>query len=320
MAKDAKFLLEYGKMGYYAYVAFRSVYEFFRNFGTDRQVISRKYRKSFGHYPNLDAPQTMNEKIQWLKLYDRQDVKTICADKYAVREWLVKLMGEDVKEHLIPLLFVTDDWRRITRENLPNEPFIIKPNHGSHQYAIVRDKNKIDIARLRQYCRMWLATDHYKYGQEWQYKDIPRKLVVERLLLASDGHIPNDYKLHYFNGKLEFVYCSIGRESENKRNIYDADWQPLDFSWSSKKRGKKDARGREIDPPQSFEKMKEYGVRIAQLFDYVRCDFYDVDGKMYFGEITFHHGGGYDKFVPEEMDLFYGQKLVLTKKQQKSLQ
>ena len=314
MPKDAKFLLNYGSVGYFMYVSLRAVMEAFRNRGGDERAICRKFKKSFGYTPDLRRPKTMNEKIQWLKLYDRRDVKTVCADKYAVRQWLVDTFGDEANKHLIPLLYVTSDWHDITLDNLPDEPFIIKPNHGSHQYKIVRDKSKLDIGILRNYCRMWLATDHYKYGQEWQYRDIPRKLVVEKLLADKEGHIPNDYKLHYINGKLEFVYCSVGRETINKRNIYDAGWKPLHFSWSAKKRGTTPTRGPEVPPPPSFDDMKRYGERIAQMFDYVRCDFYDVDGQMYFGEITFHHGGGYDHFAPEKYDLEYGQRLQLTQR------
>lgn len=308
--KDAKFLLKYGDMGFLTYMTLRGLQEGWINRGDDRSVTFRKFKKVFGRYPNLDNPQTMNEKLQWLKLNCRRDIQTVMADKFAVRDWLVGHFGEKAQEHLIPLLYQTSDWHDITYKNLPDEPFIIKSNHGSHQYQIVYDKNQLNIGFLRQKCRMWLAVDAYKWGQEWQYKNIPRKIVVEKLLRTSDGHIPNDYKLNYFNGKLEFVYCSIGRETSNNRNMYDADWNPIYFQWNSHSKHQ-DARGKEIEPPKTFALMKQYGDEIAKMFDYVRCDFYDVDGKMYFGEITFHHGGGYNRFVPDEFDMLYGQKLKL---------
>lgn len=309
--KDAKFLLKYGDIGFYTYMTLRSLQEGWLNRGNDRKVISRKFKKVFGRYPDLDNPQTMNEKIQWLKLNCRKDIQTVMSDKYAVRDWLVRQFGDEAREHLIPLLFVTGNWRDITMDNLPNEPFIIKSNHGSHQYQIVYDKSTLDIETLRRRCRMWLSVDAYKWGQEWQYKNIPRKIVVEKLLRTSEGHIPNDYKLNYFNGRLEFVYCSIGRETTNNRNMYDASWKPLYFQWNNHSKHQ-DSRGEEINPPSSFELMRQYGDELAKMFDYVRCDFYDVDGKMYFGEITFHHGGGYNRFVPEEFDLIFGQKLKLS--------
>lgn len=308
--KDAKFLLKYGNMGFCTYMGLRGMQEAWINRGGDRKAITRKFRKVFGREPDLENPKTLNEKIQWLKLNHREDIQTIMADKYAVRDWLVRHFGEEAKEHLIPLLYVTSDWRDIKMENLPDEPFVIKSNHGSHQYQIVHDKSQLDIKLLRQKCRMWLAVDAGKWGQEWQYVNIPRKLVVEKLLRTSDGHIPNDYKLNYINGELEFVYCSIGRETTNNRNMYDADWKPLYFQWNNHS-AHQDARGNEIEPPATFDMMRRYGDDIAKMFDYVRCDFYDVDGKLYFGEITFHHGGGFNRFVPDEFDEFFGQKLVL---------
>jgi hypothetical protein len=164
---------------------------------------------------------------------------------------------------------------------------------------------------LRQECRLWLNTNYYYQSQEWQYKDIKRRIVVEKLLQTKSGMIPNDYKLHYFNGKLEFVYCSIGRETVNSRNIYDAEWNPMYFSWNLPYHVQQSCRGAEIPPPLSFDLMKKYGNQIAQDYDYVRVDFYDVDGQMFFGEVTFHHGGGFDRFEPDELDLKYGKKLCL---------
>ena len=136
-------------------------------------------------------------------------------------------------------------------------------------------------------------------------------VIVEELLQTNEGRIPNDYKLHYMNGKLQFVYVSVDREGCNARNIYDANWEPLLFSWNGTEKNAKNRRGTEIDPPVSFEQMKIIGEKIAQNFKYVRVDYYDVDGKLYFGEITLHHGGGFDVFVPESYDLFYGQQLHL---------
>ena len=146
---------------------------------------------------------------------------------------------------------------------------------------------------------------------EWQYKNIKRQIVVEELLQTKEGKIPNDYKLHYFNGELKFVYVSVDREGENCRNIYDANWNPLYFDWSGTNKNAKSRRGGEINSPKSFDDMKKFGEIISANFPYVRIDYYDVNGKLYFGEITLHHGGGFDVFVPEEYDLKYGIMLKL---------
>ena len=312
LIKKLEKLTKYGEPIVSLFMVIRDLDKYRQNIGSDRQCICRKFKREFGYCPDLDNPQTLNEKIQWLKINVHKDIQTVCADKYAVREWLIEKFGEEIKEYLIPLYFATSDWREITYDKLPDEPFIIKSNHGCHQYAIVRDKSKIDIRQLRIKCKLWLSTDPYIDSQEWQYKNIPRKIVVEKLLQTSDGKIPNDYKLEYFNGQLQFVYCSIGRESENKRNIYDPQWNPLPFSWVSKGNNQAEPKGDDIPAPASYESMKKYGDAIARLFDYVRCDFYDLEGHLYFGEITFHHGGGYNHFIPNDYDLYWGKRLTLT--------
>ena len=294
---------------FYVVLALYKVINFFRfSLRSDKSLITRKYAKIFGRKLNLDNPKTLNEKIQWLKLYERKDFHTICADKYAVREWLANRFGD---EYLIPLIFHTDNWREITPDNIKDFPCIIKANHTSGDYIILRDAAKVDWVSVRRECHWWLLKNYYQTSQEWQYKNIKRQIVVEKLLQTKAGKIPNDYKLHYINGKLEFVYVSVDREGSNKRNIYDKDWNPLPFSWVSKTKFKVDIRGTEIPAPASFDIMKEIGAEIARLFKYVRVDFYDVDGRLYFGEITLHHGGGFDVFIPEKYDYIYGKKCNL---------
>lgn len=302
--------LEVRSWGGYTFVkVLRFLYAFFcKRKLSDKQIAERKFEKVFGHKLDLTHPKTLNEKIQWLKLYDREDFYTMCADKYAVRNYFKGLFGE---EYLIPLLFVTDNWTKINSDNIIDFPCIVKANHTSGDYFILRSPADVKWNELRLKCRMWLDKDFYKISQEWQYKNIKRKIVVEKLLQTKSGRIPNDYKLHYINGELQFVYVSVDREGGNKRNIYDSEWKPLYFSWVESTKDSDNIRGEEIDAPDTFEKMKEFGEIIAKNFKYVRVDFYDVDGKLYFGEITLHHGSGYDVFVPEEYDLEYGKLLRL---------
>lgn len=280
---------------------------------SDKDFYNEHFRKNFGRDIDFENPQTLNEKIQWLKLNSRKDFYTECGDKYLARDYVIRKCGEEAREHLIPLLYYTDNWMNITLDNLPNEPFIIKPTHTSGDYRIVRDKSKIDIKMLRRLCKQWLRRDFYLEGREWHYKNCPRRLIVEKLLQTKDGYIPNDYKLHYINGELQFVYCSIGRETTNHRKIYSANWEPLPFLWVPKEKVNEQSKGGDIAVPESFELMKKFGDIIAKDFDYVRVDFYDVDGYLYFGEITLNHGGGFDVFVPEKYDKIYGDKLVLHK-------
>lgn len=297
-----------GELGYWAYQLIMNAYIKYRNRGSDFEATCRKYKSIYGKYPNLNDPKTLNEKILWLKLNDRKELYTKVADKYTVRQYLSERFGCDF---LIPLFYETTDWRDMTMDIIPDEPCIIKASHSQGDMLIVRNKKDVNINHLRKDCRVWLSRNLYDETQEWQYKNCKPRIIIEKLLQDKEGHIPNDYKLHFINGKLQFVYCSVGRETVNKRNIYDADWKPLMFSWVEPYKDTKNIRGEEIPAPASFETMKKIGAEIAKDFPYVRVDFYDVDGRMYFGEITMHHGSGFDIFKPSEYDLKYGQMLKL---------
>lgn len=294
----------------FKYFVCRCIYELWLTknyrFKSQEQKIKFKYSRAFGKEPNLTDPKTMNEKIQWLKLNDFQDFYTICADKYAVRQWLAERYGE---KYLIPLYFHTDNWREINENNITSTPCIVKANHTSKDYFIIRDAKNVNWKELQRRCRFWLKRNYYLETQERQYKDIHRQIVVEKLLQNSQGKLPNDYKLHFFNGELYIVYVSVDREGINKRNLYDANWNPLQFAWNGSGTSMEESRGPEIAPPPTFELMKEIGAEIAKLFKYVRVDFYDCDGTLYFGEITLHHGGGFDKFIPAGYDRMYGNLL-----------
>ena len=303
-----KYLYRYGTLGFFIYKVFLKSFYFYRGLIGDYRVTNNKYKKIYHKELNLKDPQTLNEKILWLKLFDHRPIQTICADKYTARDYLKEKFGE---KYLIPLLYVTDNWRDITIDNIPDEPCIVKASHSQGDMLIVKDKSKIDIKKLRYDARTWLIRNLYYETQEWQYKNCKPRIIIEKLLMDKDGHIPNDYKLHYINGKLEFVYCSVGRETVNKRNIYDSDWNPLMFTWVEHFKDTANLRGEEIPAPLSFDEMKLVGAEIAKDFPYVRVDFYDVDGKLYFGEITFFHGGGFDVFRPEKYDKLYGEKLQL---------
>lgn len=272
----------------------------------DVYETQRKYKKAFGRPFDLKNPKTLNEKIQWLKLTDRKEFHTVCADKLAVRDYWKKY-GE---EGLIPLYMHTNNPDEITYDSLPDVPCIVKCNSGSGSYEIIHDKNTVNFKELQKKCKRWLAINYYYVSQEWQYKDIQPCIIVEKLLLDSKGHIPNDYKLHFINGELQFIYCSVDREGENYRCIYSPEWERMEMEWVAPK-DHKGITGADIPKPATFEQMLMIGKDVASNFRYVRVDFYDVEGKLYYGEITLHHGSGFDTFVPEKWDLYYGEKLKL---------
>ena len=300
----------YGLPGFYIALFVVKFYKYIMyNRLSDKSYLGKIFFRNQGYKLNLNAPLTLNEKLQWLKIHDRRDISTIHADKYLIREYIAKEFGV---EYLIPLLFVTDDPLKIKYVNLPDEPFVIKSNHSSGDYQIIRDKKSIDFERLIVDCKWWLSFNYYYPGRQWQYKNIKPLILVEKMLQTSEGKIPNDYKLHCINGLVEFIYVSVDREGVNKRNIYDSNWMPINFTYSAKtKQLKGNIRGEEINPPKTLSKMIKFAEHIAKIYAYVRVDFYDIDGKLYFGEITHHHGGGFDQFKPIEIDYKYGQLLNL---------
>lgn len=274
----------------------------------DKSYLKKRFLNVQDYKLNLENPKTLNEKLHALKFVYNKDLHKTVSDKFAVRKFLIERFGE---EHIIPLVLETTNPQKLTADNFPDFPVIVKANHDAGNYTIIRFKKDVNWEKLRTDAKWWLKWNYYYADREQQYKTIERRIIVEKLLLTKDGNIPNDYKLNYVNGKLEFVYVSVDRENGNFRNIYDTDWQPLYFKWASKSKMDKTKRGPEISEPLSFSKMKKLGGEIAKLFPYVRVDFYDVDGKLYFGEITLCHGGGFDKMLPIEKDLEYGQKLII---------
>lgn len=272
----------------------------------DIAYIKRRFYYQLGYPLNEKKPCTLNEKIQWLKINDYKEIYTTYADKYEVRNYIRNKFGE---QYLIPLLYVTENNEMINENTITEYPCIVKPNHSCGNWKILKTPKETDWEELRWECENWLKKNHYYVGRENQYKDITPRIIVEKLLQTKEGKLPNDYKLHFFNGECEFIYCSIDREGANYRKIYDINWQPLDFMWSGQ--GERKGQGQDIDRPITFKEMYRIGSEIAKDLRYVRVDFYEVEGKLYCGEITLRHGSGFDKFCPITYDRYYGDKLKL---------
>lgn len=305
----------HNSLGFLIALMVHKIYIFFkyRLFG-NRFYILQKFKTVFGYELDLSLPKTLNEKIQWYKLNYKIPLIVQCADKYAVREYVAKFIGE---KYLVPLVFHTTDYKEIKSENLPDYPFIIKANHTAGTHNIVREKNKVNWNRIQTDCRWWLHLNYHHMEKEWQYKKIRPRIVVEKLLTDSSGKIPSDYKLHYFNGKFEFLQVDLDRARNHKRNLYDKDWNLLPFTWSVLDDNKHavSPNGRELERPNNLELLIKLGKNLAEPFPYVRVDFYNLNGEIYFGELTFHHGGGFQQFTPSEWDLYFGKKVPLKTKQ-----
>ncbi|GGZ70404.1 ATP-grasp fold amidoligase family protein [Algibacter mikhailovii] len=316
MKNSLKYLYKKTTVGHYIISKLIRVNTFYLHYiKPEKKYLTDIFERRYGRKIDLNKPKTLNEKIIWLKLYDRTPLHTICADKYGVRAYIEETIGDN---YLVPLLYMTKNVKDITPENLPNFPLIIKTNHDSSGGVFVYDKTKIDWNETRSSLKKRLKKNYYPQSKEWQYKNIDPCIIVEKLLIDKNGNIPNDYKVHCFNGKVNMISVDVGRDSDDHyRNWYNAEWQREPYAWSSSKgEGKKtDPSDEDVDKPLTLDEMIVLSEKLSKPFCYVRVDWYDVDGKLYFGELTFHHDGGMKPILPEKYDEMLGQKVILPKKQ-----
>lgn len=276
----------------------------FYNSLSDAQYLKRMYKARLGKNLNLDSPQTFNEKLQWLKLYDRKQEYTMMVDKYKVREYIAAQLGEEL---LIPLLGVWNDPDEIDFDKLPNQ-FVLKCNHNSGLgMCICKDKSKLDIEHVKAELRKGLLQDYYLTGREWPYKDVPRKIIAEKYM--NDSNTPDllDYKFMCFNGQVRCSFVCSDRFGKDglKVTFFDRDWNVLPFERHYPKCKDK------IEKPSTYEKMVEYAERLSKGNPFVRVDFYEIDKKIYFGELTFFPGSGMEEFSPESADAELGSWIKL---------
>ena len=275
---------------------------------SDRSAIARQFARTFGYPLDWENPRTLNEKLNWLKLNFRDPLQRIAADKYAVRAHVAAKIGE---QYLIPLLKKYDRAEEIRFAELP-DAFVLKTNHGSGQNWIVRDKAREDERQIVRQFREWLAVGHYATSREWPYQGMKPAIVAEELLLDGNGRIPSDYKFHCFGGKVATIQVDLDRETGHRRNFYDPDWQLLPFIWTEWEGGKPAwPNGRAVPRPEALPEMIRVAETLSADFPYARIDLFHCGGKIYVGEITFYHGGAFERFDPPEFDRVFGDKLVL---------
>lgn len=264
---------------------------------TDEQAINRYYIDKSGRMPDLNHPKKFSEKLQWLKLHDRNPLKAQCSDKYLVREYVAKCGYE----HLLNTLYeVYEHVNEINVDELPDK-FVLKATHGSGWNLIVKDKRSINWFLWRLIMRSWLKQNIYWSGREWVYKDLKPRIVAEKYLEDETGEL-RDYKFFCFNGEPRFMQLEVGRYAgTNTRNFYDMDWKLMPF-------GKEIPHNPDIDVPRpnAFDEMKFIAKELSKPFSYVRVDLYQVNGKVFFGELTFFPAGGAPDFIPACYDEIFG--------------
>lgn len=274
----------------------------------DEEYLKKCFKACMGEDLHVDNPKTFNEKLQWLKLYDRKPEYTMMVDKYKVREYIKEKLGE---EYLIPLLGVWDKAEDIDFDKLPNQ-FVLKCNHNSGLgMYICKDKSKLtqkEIKVIQKNLTKGLQQDYYLTGREWPYKNVPRKIIAEKYMEDETGQL-RDYKFYCFNGEPKIIMINSDRElGKTKADYFDMDFNWLDLKWGYEHAVVKPLK------PTNFEKMKELAVILSKDIPELRVDFYEVDNKIYFGELTFFDGSGFDKIEPREWDKKLGDWIELPKK------
>lgn len=270
--------------------------------------IKANFKEIFGYPIDLENPITFNEKLQWLKIHNRTNLHTICADKLLVRDYVSKKIGD---QYLIPLVYSTKKKSKLTPKILPDYPIIVKTNHDSGSTFVVRNKNDYDWTQLKNKLKRSLLSNFYFASREWPYRNIPPRIIVEKLLIQKNGKVPNDYRFYCTKGKVNYIQLEIDRETNHTRNIYDLDWNLLNV-----KRGDIPSIDN-IEKPKKLNEMLSICENLSKSFIFSRVDLYYIDNEtIYFGEITFYPGGGFTKFSPNEWDKTFGKMIELPLKKQ----
>lgn len=292
-----------------------SRYRFFMNdylllnrpYMEDELYLKKKFRVAMNKELDLDCPYTFNEKLQWLKLYDRQSVYTTMVDKNLIKQYVAKQIGE---QYIIPTIGIWDNPDNIDFEELPNQ-FVLKCNHNSGQgMYICHDKSKMNIRAVKQDLKKGLKQDYYLMGREWPYKNVPRKIIAEQYMEDNSGGLI-DYKVHCFNGEPKFILVCADRFNLNglTEDFVTPEWERMPVK-------RPDIRNSDVlmDKPKEIEEILELAKKLSENIPFVRVDFYIINHKVYFSEMTFFPASGFKPFEPQEWDNTFGDWLKLPNK------
>lgn len=268
----------------------------------DDIYIQLNYFAHFKKFCNLNNPKTYNEKLNWLKLHDHNPTYTSLVDKYEVKEHVAKTIGN---EYIIPTLGVWDSFDDIEFDKLPNQ-FVLKCTHDSEGLVIVKDKSELDKKIAKEKIETALKQNFYYIGREWPYKNVKPRIIAEKYMEDHiDGEL-RDYKFFCFDGEPKLMFIASDRDSDHvKFDYYDLQFNHLDI------KQKYPHSQKELRKPVTFENMIELSKILSKGYAHVRVDFYEVDGHLYFGELTFYHFSGFMPFVPNYWDKVFGDFIKL---------
>lgn len=276
------------------------------NWMSDKWYLKALWKRTFGYELDLKHPKTFNEKLQWLKLYDRRPEYTIMVDKYRAKQWVADRVGQ---EYVIPTLAVYQSVDEIDLDKLPNQ-FVLKCNHDSGNVVICKDKSTFDLDGAKTKLGDALKKNYYWDWREWPYKNVKRCIIAEKYLKNDDTDDMTDYKMMTFNAKVKCAFTCTNRRSGQGLNVtfFDTDWERLPFERNYP------ADVKPIAKPASYAEMVEIAERLSEHLPFSRIDFYEVKGRPYFGEITLYPGAGFEPFDPNEWDKRLGEWIELPDK------
>lgn len=275
---------------------------------SDELMLKILYRITLGEKLNFSIPTTFNEKLQWYKLYYRDDLMTLCSDKYLVRNYVEK---KGLSHILTPLYGVYNNADEINFDELPNECFI-KCNHNSNGNILWRKDKQMNVYKIRKKLNKMLSNNAFYSSREWSYKNIKPRIICEELLKTKDPNGLVDFNFFCFNGQPKLVMYNIGLSNDagehaiGHRAVFDENFNPLDIKTSMKPLDVE-----KIKKPKNYEEMLNYAKILSEPFPFVRVDFFYVDGVIRFGELTFYSAGGYGKFEPQKWQYILGEMLEL---------
>lgn len=271
---------------------------------SDETFLKMLFPLRVGYKLNLDNPQTYNEKLQWLKLHNRKPIYTKMVDKVDAKEYVSNIIG---KEYIIPTLGVYNNVDEIDFEELPNQ-FVLKCTHDSGGIVVCKDKSKLNIEVAKEKLRKGCNRSYFYQNREWPYKNVARRIIAEQYMEDEKTAELRDYKFFCFDGEVKALFIASDRMTqgeETKFDFFDINFNHLPFL-----NGHPNAKVMPEKPTQ-FELMKELAAKLSKNIPQVRIDFYEMNGKVYFGEITFFHWSGMTPFEPIEWDYKFGEWIKL---------
>lgn len=274
----------------------------------DRAYLRLAYKFYMGKRLNLHDPKTFNEKLQWLKLNDRKEIYTTMVDKVKVRDYIADIIGP---QYLIPLLGIWDSPDEIDFNKLPNK-FVLKCNHNSGTGMIIcKDKDSLDIDKAREGLKKGLKENYFYLGREWPYKNVDRKIIGEQYMVDESNEELKDYKVLCFNGEPKLIELHQGRFTDHQsQDFYDVLWNKTSITQNGTATY---SATNEIAPkPKTLGKMLELSKLLATNIPHIRVDWYSINDRLYFGELTFFDGSGFDPFDNPTDDYMIGSWIDLT--------